>query len=113
MALSRSYKKPTRITTTSHSLIDIIATNNPETIKTANVIPLSIGDHDMVGCVRKINAVKLKLRTIVCRNFSNYNPKALNDTLKLIDRSIALTNTYLDCLLAVKKRGHKMAEICE
>ena len=35
-------KYESRTTTTTQSLIDIIATNNPEIIKTANVIPLSI-----------------------------------------------------------------------
>jgi hypothetical protein len=81
-------KKPTRTTTTSQSLIDIIATNNPETIKTANVIPLSIGDHDMVGCVRKMNAMKFKPKIIVCRNYTNYDLRVLNDTLRLIDWSV-------------------------
>ncbi len=81
-------KKPTRATTTTQSLIDIIATNNPETIKTANVIPLSIGDHDMVGCVRKMNAMKFKPKVIVCRNYTNYDPRVLNDMLQLIDWSV-------------------------
>ena len=44
-------KKPTRVWDSTGSLIDIIATNNPASIKDSEVIPLSIGDHNMVGCV--------------------------------------------------------------
>ena len=50
-------EKPTRVGDSTGSLIDIIATNNPASIKDSGVIPLSIGDHDMVGCVRKLNSI--------------------------------------------------------
>ena len=49
-------KQPTRfdLTHKTSTLIDIIGTNNMSNISSSRVIPLSIGDHDMVGCLRKI-----------------------------------------------------------
>ena len=52
-------KKPTRTTKDSKSLIDI-ATNNETSICATDVFPISIGDHDMIGCVRKTNTTKFK-----------------------------------------------------
>ena len=42
--------KPTRITETSQTLIDIIATNNPSNLDSSDTIPTCISDHEMVGC---------------------------------------------------------------
>lgn len=56
--LKQSVLKPTRITATSKSLIDIILTNTPQNLIATDVIPMGIGDHEMVGCVRKINTAK-------------------------------------------------------
>jgi len=65
--------KATRITETSETLIDVILTTNVSCIKAHDVIPTSIGDHDMVGYVRKINHTKFNPRTIRCRNYTRYN----------------------------------------
>ena len=48
--------KPTRITATSKTLIDIILTNTPLNLIATDVIPMGIGDHEMVGCMRNSNA---------------------------------------------------------
>ena len=40
-------------------------------------IPTSLSDHDMVGCIRKLNHTKYLPRTIWCRNYSKYDPKEL------------------------------------
>ena len=53
--LKQIIRKATRICDITKTLIDIIATNSPATIIYHDVIPTGIGDHDMVGCVRKIN----------------------------------------------------------
>jgi len=71
-------KKPTRISKDTKSLIDIIATNNQATITATNVFPMSIADHDMIGCVRKINNGKFTPKVITCRNYSKYNPDEMN-----------------------------------
>ena len=78
-------KKPTRITQTSSTLIDLIITNKPSTISKSDVIATSLSDHDMVACVRKLNPQKFESRTIKCRNYANYNPTNLNDEILTID----------------------------
>ena len=55
--LEKLIKQSTRfdVTHKTSTLIDIIGTNNKSNILSSHVILLSIGDHDMVGCLRKIN----------------------------------------------------------
>ena len=36
----------------------------------------------MIGCVRKVNHQKFESKTITCRDYRNYDPKALNEMLK-------------------------------
>ena len=88
--------KPTRISGSTKTLIDIIATNNPVSIKTTDVFPLSIGDHDMIGCVRKINSTKFKPRTVTCRDYKSYNQRQMNNELKLIDWSYVYNNSNVN-----------------
>ena len=72
--------------------------------------------------MRKRISAKLSLRTRtsthVLQNCFEVEARLVNmQTLKTImaellkERAEALTYTYLDCLLDVKMRGHKMAEI--
>ena len=49
--------KPTCVTKNSKSCIDIIATNKGNILK-ADVIPVSLSDHDIIICVRKLNHMK-------------------------------------------------------
>ena len=56
--------KATRITENSKTLIDTIFTNKPENISKTDTIPTSLSDHDMVGCVRKLNHLKYESKTI-------------------------------------------------
>ena len=77
--LTQIIKSPTRydLHTISSSLIDIIFLK--ETLGTAKseVLPMSISDHDMIGCVYKMNNIKFNGRTIRCRDYRNYNPEQL------------------------------------
>ena len=45
-------KKPMRKADDSETLIDVILTNKPSNVVKTEVIPTSIGDHDVVGCAR-------------------------------------------------------------
>ncbi|XP_057299458.1 uncharacterized protein LOC130630077 [Hydractinia symbiolongicarpus] len=71
-------KKPTRITQDTETLIDVIFTNKSSTISHTDVLPLSLSDHDCIGCVRKVNHQKFKSRTTRCRNYNKYDPEKLN-----------------------------------
>lgn len=78
--------KPTRVTKNSKTLIDIIATNK-ENISKTDVIPVSLSDHDMVICVRKLNHMKYKTRYVTSRNYTKYDPGQLQRDLKNTDFS--------------------------
>ena len=74
--------KATRITENSKTPIDTIFTNKPENISETDTIPTSLSDHDMVGCVRKLNHLKYESKTIHCRNYKDYDPKTLQKGLQ-------------------------------
>ena len=73
--LKQIIRKATRLCNTMKTLIDIIATNN------ASAIPTGIGDHEMVGCVRKVNWLQFKPRLIKCRDYRKYNTKDMSEDL--------------------------------
>ena len=56
--------KATRITEDSKTLIGTTFTNKHKNISKTNTIPTSLSDHDMVGCVRKLNHLKYQSKTI-------------------------------------------------
>ena len=78
-------KTATRITKESSTLIDLIAINNPQSISKSNVFATSISDHDMVGCIRKINHFKYSPKVITCRNYSSYNVNNMNNDFEAVD----------------------------
>jgi len=80
-------KKATRTTKESSTLIDIILTNNRASIVTTEVLPLSISDHDMIACTRKVNYKRLKPKTVYARNYTNYDQTTLCNDLKNSDWS--------------------------
>ena len=43
----------------------------------SRVIPLSIGDHDVMGCLHKISCKNFAPRSILCRAYSKYDPEIL------------------------------------
>ena len=74
-------KGPTRITAESSTLIDVILSNNESSIAKTDVAALSLSDHDIIGCVRKLNHQQFSPRTITCRNYTNYNPNSMCEEL--------------------------------
>ncbi len=65
--------QPTRTTSTSKTLIDIIAMTHPNRIEKAIVEANSFSDHDLTGVIRKLNFMKFKPRKIYCHDYSQYN----------------------------------------
>ena len=72
----------TRVTETSATLIDIIQTNKALNISHNTVIQAGLSDHDLIGCVRKMNNVKYQPEIIRCRNYSHYNTETINNELR-------------------------------
>jgi len=79
--LRQLIKEPTRITTESSTLIDVLLTNKPDVISSSNVISSSLSDHKMIECVRKINHIKTSPPIINCRNYSKYDISEVSRSL--------------------------------
>ena len=77
--------EPTRITANFSSIIDHIATMSPRNIVKAGVIPISLSDHFLVICVRKIEGGVIKdHKTIKTRRMKNFNEQMfLNDVASI------------------------------
>ena len=57
-------KDPTRVTSDSNPLIDVLLSNKPSNISKTPVVPLSISDHDCIAHVRKLNNAKIPSREV-------------------------------------------------
>ena len=68
---SQVIKQAIRISKNTSTLIDLILSNNRMGISRSGVFPISLSDHDMVGCIRKLHN-KYAPRIIKCRYYSSY-----------------------------------------
>ena len=78
-------KQPTRCTENSATLLDFIATNYPRNIREAGVIMMSLSDHEITYCVRKMNWNKSSPKLKTFRNYARYNAEELHQDLRNID----------------------------
>ena len=72
-------EKATRITETSETLIDVILTNSPQTIRNYDTVLSSNSDHDIMTIIRKKLTPKYPPRTICSRNHKNYNTNVIKN----------------------------------
>ena len=77
--------KATRITETSESLIDIILTNSPETIRKHDTILSSESDHDIIALIRKKYSYKYTPNVVNSRNYKNYDVNRIRDEMKTVN----------------------------
>ena len=104
--------KPTRVTATSRTLIDIITVSNPGLVRTSDVQELTISDHYLVyaSLDLKFKVPKQSKISITIRTFKNYVAKELAeyisripwDSLELlnsIDEKVeAFNDLFMACL---------------
>ena len=67
-------REPTRVTPRSKTLIDVIITNNRDTVMHAET-SLSIADHHAVSCSINLRKQRMTPFQINCRNYANYSPE--------------------------------------
>ena len=91
----------TRTSNLSSTLIDLIMSNCPENISTVKVFALSLSDHDMVGCTRKINNIKYPMRTVKCRNYADYQPEKMCDDINDTDWQTVYQATNVNSALSI------------
>ena len=66
-------KEPTRVTSTSSSLIDLVFTNQPNNISNSGVIDLGMSDHSLSYAVKKVTMPKYRQTGSKVRNFKRFN----------------------------------------
>ena len=59
--------------------------NNPSHISKSEVISTSLSDHEMVGCLRKINHFKYQPKTLTTRSYRNYDPVNINSDFQFVN----------------------------
>ena len=74
--LTQIISKPTRVTETSKSTIDLILVNNTHKIVQCDVLDSSISDNNVIYCVVKGGVKKLPPKFFEYRSFKSYEKKA-------------------------------------
>ena len=71
---------PTRVTATSETLIDVIATSNSALVTDSGVVKTHISDHYLVYVVLNLKAPKPLPTYVISRSYKNYDPESfVND----------------------------------
>ena len=78
---------PTRITSNTASLLDIIATNRSDKVKESSVIHLGISDHSVVYVSLKVSVPRDKPKIFESRNLKNYNINHFNSHISHLLRN--------------------------
>ena len=94
-------EEPTRVTLTTSSIIDHVATTCARNIVKSGVQEVSLSDHYMVYCIRKFNgAVEKGHKMIKTRKMKNFNKEAfLADVSGIFWEQILTGTNYIDVLL--------------
>ena len=78
--LSQIISKPTRVTPTSSTLLDLVITNKPDAIHSCDVVPHEVSDHDLISI--SVNIKKPKRPSVIrtFRHLGNYKRGFLFET---------------------------------
>lgn len=81
--------KPTRVSQSSQTLIDVILTNNKRRFLSSGVLEPHLSDHSLVYAIMRTSAPPLRSRKILCRSFKNYNRDKFANDLALTPFHVA------------------------
>ena len=82
--LTQLIVKPTRVTQTTSTLLDVCVASMPEKIIYSDVFPIGVSDHIPIFVVRKSSASTKKVgthQTVEIRNFKYFNPSTFQEDL--------------------------------
>ena len=79
--LNQLITKPTRITPTSSSLIDVLATNNVNMVITSNVEPCPVADHELITLTINVRREKSQPVCKTFRSLKNYSCERFCDNI--------------------------------
>ena len=84
--LTQHLTEPTRVTSTSQSLLDLCITNTPDKIKVSDVLSLGISDHSLIYFVRKSTWQRQFSNSFTCkRHFKHFNDNEFLNDLNEVD----------------------------
>ena len=99
--LTQVMDKPTRITESSSTLLDVCITSCPERIAFHDVIHMGVSDHSLIYVVRKINSYlkphaskKVEFRSFKHFNVENFKVDLINLPWYLVDRETDIDNKW-------------------
>ena len=82
--LKQLINTPTRVTSQSSTLIDLIITSNTTLVVESGVLENQISDHFLIFTVLKLKKPKLQPKVVTARNYKHYNPeKFLKDLAQI------------------------------
>ena len=85
-SLKEIIHEPTRVTSTTSSLLDHILTNAGWKISQKRVIDVGLSDHQLIYCTRKILRTKFNMHNqIRVRSLKNYTPEFFREELTKIN----------------------------
>ena len=85
-SLKEIIQEPTRVTSTTSSLLDHILTNCGWKISQKGVIDVGLSDHQLIYCTKKILRTKTNMHNqIRVRSLKNYTPELFVEELKNIN----------------------------
>ena len=85
-SLKEIIQEPTRVTSSTSSLLDHILTNSGWKISQKGVIDVGLSDHQLIYCIRKISRTKTNRHNqIRVRSLKNYTQEILIEELKKIN----------------------------
>ena len=94
--LKQLINRPTRISTDSRSLIDLIAASCSQNIRDSGVITSHLSDHEMIYCIRKLKWEKAPSQIKTFRNYAHYNPVHFCQDLKGVCNTF-IPNGFVVC----------------
>ena len=81
-SLEQLISKPTRSTSKTATLTDLVLTNPSQKVSQSGVIELGISDHHLIYCTRKTPWLKLKHNGISIGSMKNYTKEKFLELLK-------------------------------
>ena len=110
--LTQVISKPTRITPTSATLIDLIITNKSQSILHSDTIPCPVADHELISVTVNLKKPKRLPTVKTFRDLTTYSPETLCTLLRQqshilnrifttdnVDTQVNIfTNTFNNCL---------------
>ncbi|KAK2546822.1 hypothetical protein P5673_033452, partial [Acropora cervicornis] len=107
--------QPTRITSSTRTLIDHIFTNKPNIITNHGILHVGISDHSLIYATHKHNTLKADPKIIASRQFKNFDTRVtyFNDSIKKHSGNLKETWNVINSSLGRKPKMTVINELID